>query len=659
MTGALRILGAAMALLGAGLIDGLDPGAATGATVPAAVALRTDEGWHSEPYFEVSWELPALRESGHPAAAVHYRLRHGNGGTAIAERRVGYPTDHLPITVPLDPDRYTIEVWIEDSAGLVGPPAQASLRYDPVPPGPSRPLALTGWISPDTAPLLRLEHPAAPLPLSGIRGYAVSVDGNPQGSPCAERDRCSTAETDLSGGIDDDVIRLGALPAGTSFVHVVAISGAGVRSNAVGTVPIHVDAQPPAVTLSGAPDGWSRGPVRLTATAADALAGMAVAGPNGPFTELAIDGELPISAAGAVVSTVVSGDGVHRMRARARDAAGNLGESGRGPLPALVRIDESAPAVAFVNGQDGGDPERIEATVADPLSGPDPGRGTIAVRPVGSRRQFLPLVTTVAAGRLVARWDSDAFADGTYEFRASGYDLAGNAASGERRANGTRMVLANPLKRRTEIVAGFGRGRSAHRSVRFGHGALLGGRLRNAAGAPLGGLPVQVVERFDAGSEPRQRTTTVLSGSDGAFLAHLAPGPSREVEALFEGSPVLGRSSGKCLWLGVRAGVRMHASSGRARIGGAPIVFSGRVASDGAALPAGGVPVELQFRFGRGGWREFRTVQSDRRGRFRYPYAFSDDDSRGVRFQFRALVAAQGDWPYEAAGSRPVLVTGR
>jgi hypothetical protein len=52
-------------------------------------------------------------------------------------------------------------------------------------------------------------------------------------------------------------------------------------------------------------------------------------------------------------------------------------------------------------------------------------------------------------------------------------------------------------------------------------------------------------------------------------------------------------------------------------------------------------------------------VQTDVHGHFRYRYAFSDDDSRGIRFQFRAYAPAQNDWPYEPAASRPVFVTGR
>jgi hypothetical protein len=108
----------------------------------------------------------------------------------------------------------------------------------------------------------------------------------------------------------------------------------------------------------------------------------------------------------------------------------------------------------------------------------------------------------------------------------------------------------------------------------------------------------------------------------------------------------------------VRAAVRLRTSTGHARVGGPPVVFSGRIAHPEAPLPAAGLPVQLQFRLAGMPWTEFRTVQSDAFGRFRYPYSFSDDDSAGVRFQFRASVPAAGGWPFAPATSRPVAVTG-
>ena len=78
-----------------------------------------------------------------------------------------------------------------------------------------------------------------------------------------------------------------------------------------------------------------------------------------------------------------------------------------------------------------------------------------------------------------------------------------------------------------------------------------------------------------------------------------------------------------------------------------------------AEIPGAGLPVSLQFRLGEGAWSEFRTVQTDSRGRFDYPYSFTDDDSRGVRFQFRAISIGQPGWPYAPGISAPVRVSGR
>jgi uncharacterized Zn-binding protein involved in type VI secretion len=220
------------------------------------------------------------------------------------------------------------------------------------------------------------------------------------------------------------------------------------------------------------------------------------------------------------------------------------------------------------------------------------------------------------------------------------------------------MVLATPLKQPTRIQAGFGARRSSAGSVRYAHGARYSGRLTLAAGSPLGGLPVRVVETFDRGSDSSQRATVVQTGADGTFQTNLSPGPSRQVEVLFAGSPVIGRSSGGRARLDVATGVRIRASASTARIGGTPVIFGGRVGDLGARLPASGRPVELQFRLPGRRWSEFRTVQTDSRGRFRYAYAFSDDDSRGVRFQFRAYAPPQENWPYEPTASRPVAVTG-
>jgi hypothetical protein len=130
------------------------------------------------------------------------------------------------------------------------------------------------------------------------------------------------------------------------------------------------------------------------------------------------------------------------------------------------------------------------------------------------------------------------------------------------------------------------------------------------------------------------------------------------VFAVFGGTSRATGVASRPLRLGVRSGVHLRASTAIARVGGRPVVFGGDVAAAAGELPSDGATVQLQFRAAGLPWSEFRTVQTDARGRFRYAYRFSDDDSRGVRFQFRAVVRAQRDWPYEPGGSRPVVVRG-
>jgi hypothetical protein len=625
-----------------------------------------EDAWHPTPRFRLDWDNPP------GVAAVHYRVRDPQGAIVVAERRIGWAASLAEMQVPDVPAAYRAEIWLEDAGGGQGPPAVAALRFDNTRPGAVTPHVLGTWIGRNAFPLaLRLEHPGAEPP-SGIRGYAVAIDPVPGREPCAAADRCTAAETDLAGGADDDALEVAGLPEGTSYVSAVAVSGSGMRSSSTGRATLHVDMTPPVVQLSGTPAGWTNKPVTLTARATDDASGML---PDGnapaPFTAIRVDGGRPVVEPGAEVSAPAIGEGVHSVAYYARDLAGNVADGGTGngvPNPAPqtteVRIDRTAPGVAFLNAQDPLDPELIRVKVADPLSGPDPSRGWIGVRRAGSGDPFLPLApAAVPPGELGAHWDSDAFPPGEYEFEATGYDRAGNAATSTRRADGEEMTLTNPLKAAASLRAGFGGvGRLGQgprlRSTRYGRGAVLSGRLTEGQGTPLPHRPVRIVERFAAGA-PAERVSLAWTAADGSFSAPLLPGPSREAIAVFDGSANLTHAVSQPLQLGVRSGVRLRASSSEARVGGAPLVLSGRVAASPGTIPAEGKSVELQFRVAGLPWSEFRTLKTDRHGRFRFAYRFTDDDSRGVRFQFRAYAPAQDGWPYEPGGSLPVIVRGR
>jgi hypothetical protein len=645
-----------------------------------------EDAWHPDRSFRLRWRNPA------GAAAVHYRVRDQLGAIVVAERRIGWAAAEIDVQVPLLPGAYTADVWLEDPAGEQGPAAEAKLRFDDTRPAAVEPLPAATWVSRTAFPLtIRLTHPAGTVPPSGLRGYAVSIDGAPGGEPCAAAERCSDDETDLHGA-GNDSFSIADLPEGAGYVHAVAVSGAGIRSATTGNAAIRVDKTDPVVRLSGAPPGWSNRPLTLVATAIDGGSGMQPGGGGSPFTAIRVDGDRPVVAAGDSVSANLFAEGTHSVAYYARDLAGNVDDGGSAngipdaePGTAAVRIDRTPPRVSFADSQDPLEPESIRARIGDSLSGPDPSRGWIGIRRAGSGDAFVPLPATPAgAGELRAHWDSDSYPTGDYEFEAVGYDLAGNATAASRRADGAPMTLADPLKTPTAVRAAFGgtslaqwhcsrQGgrrrcrrqainelglRPPQRTIPFGRRILVSGRLQDGAGSPLGGRrPLQVTESFAAGSPP-SRTSTVSTDASGAFAFRLPPGPSREIRVAFAGSPTLTRSGSRPLDLRVRSVVTLHASATVARIGGDPLVFRGQVGAAPGTIPATGKSVELQFRLPGLPWSEFRTVQTDRRGRFRYAYRFSDDDSRGVRFQFRAHVPPQDGWPYEPGRSPPVLVRG-
>jgi hypothetical protein len=630
----------------------LSPVVASVLTVLAATCAFTapasaSEGWQADNEFPIVWQqLPGTAPG---AVKAIYRLRDegGNQLGPLLERSMLELVKYQE--VPPVPGSYSLEGWLEDAEGHELRRSSTFLRFDDVPPSPPQPQAPARWLLGTEAARLEIGHPATPLPISGIRGYAVSLDRGGGSYPCASPGLCEPGETDLAGGIGDDELSLGTLPEGTTYARVVAVSGAGVASPPR-TAVFEVDATVPQVSLAGVPGGWSAGPVRLTAQASDPLSGMAAAGPSGPFTAIAVDGGAPTVAAGDTATAWVGGSGVHTVAFYARDAAGNVaGGAGQGPPPptALVRIDETAPEVEFAPAQDPADPERIEATVTDALSGPSRNRGAIALRLAGTRARFEQLPTRVEGDRLIARWSSDDYPKGKYEFLATGFDAAGNAGGGSDRARGGRMVLINPLKAPVSLSADLS-------------GLRLDGRLRRAGGGALAGQEIAISETFVAGSARATRTTIVSTRGDGAFSLRLQKGPSREVSASFAGTRLLSRATAAAGQLAAKTQVRFRASAATARVGGRPVIFEGQVASNGTAPGAGAkLPVELQFRYRGAAWSEFRTVETDARGRFRYAYRFSDDDSRGVRFRFRAYVKGREGWPYEPSASRPVTVTGR
>lgn len=239
---------------------------------------------------------------------------------------------------------------------------------------------------------------------------------------------------------------------------------------------------------------------------------------------------------------------------------------------------------------------------------------------------------------------------------------SGSASGGRASVPGGIEGIANPLGQLTGHVANganatahariaiaFERAHGRRVTVRAGRPVTIAGRLTDAAGAGIAGAHLgaawRVVDRKWV-ARPGVRT-----GLDGRFVYVLRPGPSREVRfSYFPFSDSRAVELSNVVRVDALAPLTIRAHS-RSVTGDRVVRLGGRVG--GGPIPRAGLLVTLQgFQSGYG-WRTFRTVRTDRHGRWRTSYRFRS--TRG-RFGFRALVPRQGRFPFASSRSAGVFV---
>ena len=223
-----RLRGLIAAIVVASLAAALPPNLAAASDGHNLTGLRVGDGlvWHATDRFLVEWDP-------NPPGTdpVDYVILDGAGhaipgytGQTTTESVVG------GLTVPPVPGVYLFRAWNQNLHGFgkdaLGPVVTIPLYFDDARPAPVSVSAPT-WIAAGESLPVRVSHPSAPLPISGIKGYAVSIDAHPDGLPCAHADRCGPAEIALTGGIDDDSVEFTSPPEGIGFVHAVAVSELG------------------------------------------------------------------------------------------------------------------------------------------------------------------------------------------------------------------------------------------------------------------------------------------------------------------------------------------------------------------------------------------------------------------------------------------------
>jgi hypothetical protein len=331
-------------------------------------------------------------------------------------------------------------------------------------------------------------------------------------------------------------------------------------------------------------------------------------------------------------------DGANELRVCAYD----YGRDARpGCATRTIRVDNSAPELAFAASEDRADPELIRARVVDRHSGV--AAASISYRPLaGGAWREVP--SRMAGGELQARVDSSSERPGAYVFRAVATDVAGNVAVTTSRAGGRPMIVDFPLREETRLRASIGGRERAE--VDYGSRPRIEAVLRDEDGQPVAGAGLELVERFVPGSSLAPAGRTLTTDRNGRISAPLTRGPSRTVAVSYAGSRRYLGSTAPAVSVAVRGSARLDPLPERIRAG-RRVVFRGSIGTYGAAMPKGKL-VELQAR--GGGVHRFRTVgrafRTDARGNWKLRYRFDRFYVEPTRFQFRLRVTRERRWPY-------------
>ncbi len=199
----------------------------------------------------------------------------------------------------------------------------------------------------------------------------------------------------------------------------------------------------------------------------------------------------------------------------------------------------------------------------------------------------------------------------------------------------------------------------ASRVVGFGRGTTVDGYLGTTTGVALAGRAVRVLTAPDNGSGRFTQAAVVKTAANGAWTARLHAGPSRIVEAVYDGDPTTESAFSRAVRVVVPAKVKLLSVSPSRVAWGGTVRIAARLL--GGYLPAGGALVRL--RIGQGSSYQTYGVETHvtGEGRFTTTYTFGAGYAGIVkRYWFQVATLPIGNYPYApaASGRRFALVGG-
>lgn len=614
----------------------------TAPAVPADVNL--DGTWVVGDHATLRWtnypeSVPTDKASGVAKATVDIFPSSGWDYAEYPKTFSGVGIDSIPLDLPAE-ESWSGTITLTDAAGNASPPKSFSFESEANgPSAPSIPPYAPAGID-DASAGVHLYWYGVAGSRSGLCGYRGWVG---KGAP---PNLAADPSTTLPGGAAQQwqITPSGLLNLqdGANTVALAAVDCAGEVS-ATSTGTLRIDRVAPVARLD-ATGPWLPAGQPIAVDAEDVGAANAQTGIKNVWYRVDAGAKTVLAVDHATIPPLSAG--IHAVQFGAVDGAGN-------PSPDATRnvgVDPDAPDVSIAAVE--GDPGAFAADVRDPLSGVVEAWSELA--PAGGAPERIGDRLLFAQGRTerlaLAMRLPGSLPDGDYVLQVFARDAAGNVQSSAAR---TIHVPLRPPARVSAAIASASRPEAAKPAITLDAGApaVLSGRLLDAAGAAISGAPLNVYAKRDAGGG-RRLLGSATTTADGLYRFPLGTDVSRELSVSFAGDAVRG-PAGASVRENVRAGVSLSLSSSRVRRGSLLAAY-GRVRLLSASVPAGGLPVRLNY-CSRSGCRRFGySGRTDSEGGYRIQFG-TRGYARGT-YRLHAVVERLAGWPFSDGESKTVKV---
>ena len=462
---------------------------------------------------------------------------------------------------------------------------------------------------------------------------------------------------------------------GPHLVRCWALSNAGIDST-IDTETVQVDSTLPTLSFSNGPDQSRWYPasqtVQVQASTPSGLADVqeidcTLAGQTTTYANT--DGgdketiTVPVNAPGG------------RLSCAAADTAGNTSA----PLPYSFHIDATAPTGYFV--PDAANPTYVQADFADTQSGLN--TAVLQLEQPGGTWMTLPTKFNRATGTATAQIPASMMTEGTTLLSAVVTDNAGNSTTITTDAAGNPALVTLPVHARATLNEQLVRVPRAHTSRRhrkpkapgwgrpertlprpippsfvprlhglklnYGQRARITGYLRTAAGQPLQGYVLSVVQTV-YGQRSSRVIGEVTTNRNGEYTYGMPYGPARTIAIQWPGNLVL---APKTITHPVRSidGATLNL---RKSIEHRSVTLSGRIL--GGYIPRRGLQVNFWWRVGCcDRWHFLTKTRSDADGRYMDVKSIPTQLGH-LPLEIRSSVPGKGLWPWLRGFSPALLI---